>query len=74
MKPLLGIPEEISVLDIFLFGPPAAKPYKRWRRPLKEIVHYDRFDPSGVMTDAEMDDWIRTRRHRVMFKDASKID
>lgn len=74
MKPLLGIPEEISVLDIFLFGPPAAKPYKRWRRPLQEIVHYDRFDPSVVMTDAELDDWIKTRRHRVMFKDASKID
>ena len=26
MRPLLGIPDEISVLDIFLFGPPAAKP------------------------------------------------
>jgi 5,6-dimethylbenzimidazole synthase len=74
MKPLLGIPDEISVLDIFLFGPPAAKPYKRWRRPMAEIVHRDRLDSSVVMSDAEMEEWIRTRRHRVMFKDASKID
>ncbi len=74
MKPLLGIPEEISVLDIFLFGPPAAKPYKRWRKPLDEIANRDRFDPAHHMTDAELDEWIRTRRHRVMFKDASKID
>lgn len=74
MKPLLGIPDEVSVLDIFLFGPPAARPYKRWRRPLPEILHRDRLDPSVVLSDAEMEEWIRSRRHRVMFKDASKID
>ncbi len=74
LKPLLGIPEEISVLDIFLFGPPAAKPYKRWRRPLAEIAHRDRYDPAQFMTDEELDEWIKTRRHRVMYKDASKID
>ncbi|OSQ51949.1 nitroreductase family protein [Marivita geojedonensis] len=74
MRPLLGIPDEISVLDIFLFGPPAAKPYKRWRRPMEEILHRDRYDKTYFMSDDELDDWIRTRRHRVMYKDASKID
>lgn len=74
MKPLLGIPDEISVLDILLFGPAAARPYKRWRKPLDDIMFMDRYDESRVMTDAELDDWIRTRRHKVMFKDASKID
>ena len=74
MRPLLGIPEEISVLDIFLFGPPAAKPYKRWRRPAEEIVHWDRYDCAHFMSDDELEDWIKTRRHRVMYKDASKID
>ena len=74
MKPLLGIPEEISVLDIMLFGAPKQKPYKRWRKPLDEIMNLDRFDPAHAMTDAELDEWIRTRRHRVMFRDASKID
>ncbi len=74
MRPLLDIPDEISVLDIFLFGPPAAKPYKRWRRPPDEIVHWDRYDRDQFMTDAELDDWIKTRRHRVMYKDATKVD
>lgn len=74
MRPLLGIPEEIAVLDILLFGLPAAKPYKRWRRPSDEILHWDRYDRTQFMSDAELDDWIRTRRHRVMYKDASKID
>lgn len=74
MRPLLGIPEEISVLDIFLFGPPAARPYKRWRRPLDEIAHRGGYDRGHFMSDAELDDWIRNRRHRVMFKDATRVD
>ncbi len=74
MRPLLGIPEQISVLDILVFGPPAAKPYKRWRRPPEEIIHWDRYNPDHFMNDAELEDWIKTRRHRVMFKDASKVD
>jgi 5,6-dimethylbenzimidazole synthase len=74
MKPLLGVPEELSILDIFLFGPAAQKPYKRWRKPLEDIVNRDRFDMAHFMTDEELDDWIKNRRHRVMFKDASRID
>ena len=60
MRPLLGIPEEMAVLDIFLFGPPAAKPYKRWRRPPEEIVHWDRYNRDYFMSDAELEEWIRT--------------
>lgn len=74
MRPLLGIPDEISVLDIFLFGPPAAKPYKRWRRPIEEVLHRDKYDSNHFMSDDELEDWIKTRRHRVMYKDASKVD
>lgn len=74
MKPLLGIPEELSVLDIMCFGPPAKPPYKRWRRSLDEISNWNRFDPAHRMSDEALDDWIRNQRHRVMYKDASKVD
>ncbi|MDJ1007555.1 MAG: nitroreductase family protein [Paracoccaceae bacterium] len=74
MRPLLGIPDEVSVLDIFLFGPPAQAPYKRWRRPAEEIVHWDQYDRDQFMTEEDLLDWIKTRRHRVMYRDASKID
>jgi len=26
------------------------------------------------MTDAQIDEWVRTTRHKVMYKDESKID
>jgi nitroreductase len=74
MKPLLGIPDELSVLDIMAFGPPAKAPYKRWRKAPEDIINWNRFDPAHHMSDEELDDWIQNRRHRVMFKDASKID
>ena len=74
MRPLLGIPDELSVLDIFAFGPPARPPYKRWKKPLEDISNVDRFDPAHFMSDDEMEDWIRNKRHKVMFKDAGKVD
>ncbi len=74
MRPLLGIPDEISVLDIFLFGPSAARPYKRWRRSMDEILHWDSYNRDHLMADSELKNWIKARRHRVMFKDASNVD
>jgi nitroreductase len=74
MKPLLGIPDELSVLDIFCFGPPLKPIYKRWKKSAAEITNWDRFNPENFMTDEELDTWIRKKRHKVMYKDAKNID
>lgn len=74
MKPLLGIPDELSVLDIMCFGPPAKQPYKRWKKNLDEIVSWNRFDPAQFRTEAEIDEWVATTRHKVMYRDAQNVD
>jgi 5,6-dimethylbenzimidazole synthase len=74
LKPLLGIPDELAVLDIFCFGPPANKSYKRWKKPVDEILNWDVFDPTHHMTTEEIEDWVKNKRHRVMYRDASQID
>jgi len=74
MRPLLGIPEELSVLDIMCFGPAAKTPYKRWKKDIEEIVNWDRFDAKHFMTNDEIEDWITKRRHRLMYRDASNVD
>lgn len=74
MKPLLGVPDELSVLDIMCFGRPARPPYKRWKKELGEIVSWNRFDPSQFMTEAEIDEWVETTRHKVMYRDARNVD
>ena len=74
IKPLLGIPDELSVLDILLFGPPAKPAYKRWKKALPQIMSWEKFDPANAMTTEQIDAWVKETRHKVMYKDESKID
>ena len=74
MKPLLGIPDELSVLDIMCFGPPSKPPYKRWKKDLGEITNWNKFDRTHFMTDAQIDEWVSTTRHKVMYRDAQNVD
>ena len=74
VRPLLGIPEALSIIDVMCFGPPAKPSYKRWKRKLEEIVHWERFDPALFLSDADIERWVKETRHKVMYKDESKID
>lgn len=74
LKPLLGVPEEISVIDIFCFGPPAKPPYKRWKKTLAQIASWERFDPAQYMSLEQIDAWVHETRHKVMYRDEGKID
>ena len=74
LKPLLGIPEDLAVIDIMLFGVPAKLPYKRWKKTLPQILSWDRFNEANYMTVDEIDAWVREERHKVMYRDESKID
>ena len=74
VKPLLGVPEALSVIDVMCFGPPLKPSYKRWKKRLDQIMSWDRFDPAGVMTDDQIDEWVKTTRHKVMYRDESRVD
>jgi nitroreductase len=74
LKPLLGVPDDLSVIDIMLFGAPLKPPYKRWKKSPAEITSWNRFDMRNYMTGEAIDAWVREHRHKVMYKDESKID
>ncbi|MGH2374443.1 MAG: nitroreductase family protein [bacterium] len=74
LKPVLGVPDELSLIDIMCFGPPAQPPYKRWKKPLDQIMHWGRFDNSHFLTGAQIDEWIKNERARVMYRDESRVD
>jgi nitroreductase len=74
IKPLLGVPSELAVIDVMCFGPPLKPSYKRWKKRLDQIMSWDRFNPETFMTDEQIDEWVRTTRHKVMYRDESKID
>jgi nitroreductase len=74
IRPLLGVPDELSVIDIMLFGVPAKAPYKRWKKTLPQIMSFDKFDMNNFMTNEQIDEWVREHRHKVMYRDEAKID
>ena len=74
VKPLLGVPEDLSIIDVMCFGPPLKPSYKRWKKRLDQIPSWDRFDPANLMTDGEIDEWVKTTRHKVMYRDESRVD
>jgi len=74
LKPLLGVPEELAVVDVMCFGPPLKPSYKRWKKSLEQIMSWDRFNPTNFLTTEQIDDWVKTMRHKVMYRDESKID
>jgi 5,6-dimethylbenzimidazole synthase len=74
LRPLLGVPDDLAIIDIMLFGVPAKAPYKRWKKTLPQIMSWDRFDMNNYMTLDQIDDWVRETRHKVMYRDEAKVD
>jgi 5,6-dimethylbenzimidazole synthase len=74
LRPLLGVPDDLAIIDIMLFGVPAKPPYKRWKKTLPQIVSWDKFDMNNYQTLDEIDDWVRETRHKVMYRDEAKVD
>jgi hypothetical protein len=73
-QPLLGVPEPLSIIDVMCFGPPLKPSYERWKKRLDQIVSWDRFNPDNVMTDEQIDEWVKTTRHKVMYRDETRVD
>jgi nitroreductase len=73
-KPLLGVPDDLSIIDIMCFGPPLKPSYKRWKKELHEIMNWDTFNMDNYWSDEDIAEWIKTRRHRVMYRDAENVD
>ena len=74
LRPLLGVPDDLAIIDIMLFGVPAKPPYKRWKKTLPQIVSWDKFDMKNYQTVEDIEDWVRETRHKVMYRDEAKVD
>ncbi len=74
VRPLLGVPEPLAIIDVMCFGPPLKPSYKRWKKRLDQIVSWDRFNSDNAMTDEQIDEWVKTTRHKVMYRDETRVD
>jgi len=74
LKPLLGVPDDLAIIDIMLFGPPAKPPYKRWKKSLDQIMNWDTFNMANHMSIEQIDTWVKETRSKVMYRDEKMID
>ena len=62
IKPLLGVPTIIRILNMIPIGYPAYEPKIPHRRELKEIVHYEKYDMSRYRSHEDVQEFIRKLR------------
>ena len=74
IKPLLEVPEDLAIIDVMCFGPPQNPTYTRHKRPLAEIVSWNRYNRDSYTTDEQIDVWIKTERSRWMYRDDARVD
>jgi len=74
LKPLLGVPDDLSVIDIMCFGKPVEEPYSRWKKDFDQVVSWETFDMDHYRTAEQVKAWIKETRHKVMYKDEKQID
>lgn len=57
IRKAFDIPEHFVMPTMLLLGYPRHAPMPRPRRPLKEMIHHERFDPARVRSDSELIDF-----------------
>ncbi|MBI2955602.1 MAG: nitroreductase family protein [Chloroflexi bacterium] len=58
IKPILGAPKIIRILNMVPIGYPAYQPKMAYRRELKEIIHYDGYDMSKYRSHEQLQDFL----------------
>ena len=64
LKALLGVPGEIAIHTIVPVGYPAYKPPPPYRRELKEIVHFEKYDRSKFRTGDDIYEFLLALRQK----------
>ena len=59
LHPLLGIPEDLAITDLLLFGRAAAPQRRRWKKTLGEVASWDHFDMANFRSVEQIDEWMR---------------
>jgi nitroreductase len=59
LHPLLGVPADLAITDLLLFGHAASPPKRRWKKTLAEVASWERFDMRNFRSVEQIDAWMR---------------
>jgi len=58
LHPLLGVPVDLAITDLLLFGHADGPPKRRWKKMLEEVASWDRFDMRNFRSVEQIDAWM----------------
>ncbi len=58
LKVRYGIPDPLEIYELVPVGYPSSNVAPTPRRPLETMIHHGRFDPSKLLSDAELKAWL----------------
>ena len=64
LKAILDVPPVLEIHSLVVVGYPAQVPKRVYRRELKEIVHYEKYDRSKFRTGKDIVNWLAALRRR----------
>ena len=73
LSKLLGYPKWMKAYGTIPIGYPAETQDKRYRRPLEQCLHWNRYQPKQYRTHRQVDFYESTLRPFAMYRDVEKI-
>ncbi|HEY5429937.1 MAG TPA: nitroreductase family protein [Solirubrobacteraceae bacterium] len=73
LRDVLGFPDTTRPWGTIPIGYPARYPASKWRRPLEQIVHWNRFDPEQYRSQELLDHYIESVRPFAMYRPFADI-
>ncbi|MGH9102814.1 MAG: nitroreductase family protein [Acidimicrobiales bacterium] len=74
LRAVLSVPEPLVPVATIPIGWPHRRSESRWRRPLDELVHWNRFDAGRARADADIDFYVTKLRRRAMYRAEERIE
>jgi len=68
MHRLLGVPADLTIIDIMAFGQAAGPVARRWKKTVADISSWDQFDMTNFRSVAQIDAWMADVRRGVHAK------
>jgi nitroreductase len=68
LREVLGFPETTRPYGTIPIGYPSKYPHSKWRRPLEQIVHFNRFEPEQYRPQDYVDHYVHDVRPFAMYR------
>jgi nitroreductase len=74
LREVLGFPETARPYGTIPIGYPARYPSSKWRRPLEQVVHFNRFEPEQYRPQELVDHYVHELRPFAMYRPYARIE